>query len=178
MRIVTNAVSFAALVVALGAFPAAAQDTGPPRTIAGELQDSDSQGDEEHRYDDHRIHLDAGQRYRLSVNSEAFDPMARLLRPGQTDAIAENDDYGESLNARISYTPTESGDYVLRVLGFAADARGAYTASVEVLPPLPAPIATPPQSTESSTWATSPSRTGRPDRKAMITEAYSEALRS
>jgi len=33
-------------------------------------------------------------------------------------------------------------------------------------------------STESSIWATSLSRTGRPDRKAMITGAYSEALRS
>ena len=151
MRIVTTAISFAALAM-VGAVPAAAQDPGPPRTIAGELQDSDAQGDEEHRYDDHRIHLDAGQRYRLSVNSEAFDPVARLLRPGQTEVIAENDDYGESLNSRISYTPSESGDYVLRVLGFAADARGPYTASVEVLPPLPAPIATPPQSTESSTW--------------------------
>lgn len=152
MRIVTTAVSFAALAVALWAVPVAAQDAGPPWNFAGELQDSDAQGDEQHRYDDHRVHLVAGQRYRLSVNSEAFDSVARLLRAGQAEPVAENDDYGESLNSRISYTPAETGDYDLRVLGFAADSRGAYTATVELLPPLPAPISTRPQSTEATNW--------------------------
>ena len=29
-----------------------------------------------------RLRLEAGQRYRISVNSEAFDPVARLYRAG------------------------------------------------------------------------------------------------
>ena len=153
MRIVTTAVSLVAMAAALGAVPAAAQDSGPPWTFAGALQDSDAQGDDQHRYDDHRVHLVAGQRYRLSVSSEAFDPKAQLLRAGASEVIAENDDYGESLNARISpFTPTETGDYVLRVTGFAAESRGAYTASVELLPPLPAPIPGRAETTATQVW--------------------------
>jgi hypothetical protein len=93
-----------------------------------------------------KVHLEAGQRYRLSVVSTAFDPVAHLYRPGnvQTDEsqVAMNDD-SDGLNSRISYTPTESGDYTLRVIGFAADARGAYTADVAALPPLAPPTSTP-----------------------------------
>jgi len=138
-----TAVSVTALAMAFVALPAAAQVTGQPWTVSGELTDSDAQGDEEHRYDDHRIRLEAGQRYSLSVNSDAFDPLARLLRAGQTEPVAENDDHGDGLNSRIAYSPAESGDYVLRVTGFAADARGAYTAEVAQMPPLPAPVAEP-----------------------------------
>jgi hypothetical protein len=160
-------VSLAALAIALGAAPASAQDERAPWTAAGDLQDSDAQGDEGRRYDDHPIRLEAGRRYRLSVTSEAFDPLARLLRQGEV--VAENDDYGESLNSRISYTPTEGGDYVLRVTGFAGDARGAYTAGVAQLPPLPAPVSAPPASTATTSWgvwqgelaASDPERDGR-----------------
>jgi len=140
MRTTTIAISAAALVAGLAAAPALAQPA--PAAINGELTDSDAQGEEHHRYDDHRIHLDAGQRYRLTVESEAFDTVARLLRPGQDEPLAENDDYGEGLNSRINYSPSESGDYILRVTGFAEDARGAYSGKVEQLPPLPAPIST------------------------------------
>jgi hypothetical protein len=139
-----HTLSLAALAAALAA-PALAQPAAPVH-IAGELTSSDAQGEEQHRYDDIRVHLEAGQRYRLSVNSEAFDPVAHLYRPGNvfTDEsqVAMNDD-GDGLNSRISYTPTESGDYTLRVIGFAADARGAYTADVAIMPPLAPPISTP-----------------------------------
>jgi hypothetical protein len=136
--------SLAALAAALAA-PALAQPAEPVH-VAGELTTSDARGEEQHRYDDIRVRLEAGQRYRLSVNSEAFDPVAHLYRPGTvfTDEtqVAMNDD-SDGLNSRISYTPTESGDYTLRVIGFAADARGAYTADVAILPPLAPPVSTP-----------------------------------
>jgi hypothetical protein len=166
MRIKTVAVSLAALVAA----PLAAQGPGAPVNITGELQDSDARGPEDARYDDHRIRLEAGQRYRITVEAEAFDTVARLLRPGQEEALAENDDYGEGLNSRISYSPSESGDYVLRVTGFAAEARGAYSAKVEQMPPLPAPISTAGTAvTTTGTWSlwegalasTDPDRDGR-----------------
>jgi len=141
-----HTLSLAALAAALAA-PALAQPAqSVPMHVAGALTDSDAQGDEHHRYDDIRVHLEAGQRYRLSVDSEAFDPVAHLYRPGNvfTDEtqVAMNDD-GDGLNSRISYTPSESGDYTLRVIGFAADARGAYTAGAALLPPLAPPITTP-----------------------------------
>jgi len=107
-----------------------------PWSGAGELTDSDSVGEEQHRYDNHTLRLEAGQRYRISVDSTAFDPVARLYRQGETQAVAENDD-GEGLNPRISYQPSQSGDFVLRVTAFAADGRGAYTAGLATLPPLP-----------------------------------------
>ena len=142
----------AACLALLSAASAAAQTEGQPWTVSGELQDGDSQSDEQHRHDDHVLRLEAGQRYRLWVSSETFDPIARLLRAGRSEVLAENDDHGESLNSRIAFTPTESGDYVLRVLGFAADSRGAYTARAERLPPLPAPISAPPAATVAATW--------------------------
>ena len=154
MRLHTLTLAALAAATAL-ASPALAQPPAPLH-IAGELTASDARGEEDHRYDDLRVHLEAGQRYRLSVNSEAFDPVARLYRPGptQTDEtkVAENDD-ADGLNSRITYTPPESGDYTLRVVGFAADARGAYTADVAVLPPLAPPITTPGTPTAvSGTW--------------------------
>src|SRR6201746_1318491 len=102
--------SLAAPAAALAA-RARAQPPAPIH-VAGALTPSDAQGEEHHRYDDIRVHLEAGQRYRLSVNSEAFDPVAHLYRPGNvyTDEsqVAMNDD-SDGLNSRISYTPTQAG---------------------------------------------------------------------
>ena len=131
--------SVAALAFTLIAAPASAQ---PPAPISGELTDNDSVGQEQHRYDDHTLRLEAGQRYRISVNSEAFDPVARLYREGSTTAVAENDD-GDGLNSRINFTPTESGAYTLRVLAFSAEGRGAYTAGLQTLPALPPGVPVP-----------------------------------
>jgi len=125
--------SVAAMAFTLIAAPASAQS---PWSGAGELTDSDSTGDEQRRFDDHTLQLEAGTRYRISVDSTVFDPVARLYRQGSTTAVAENDD-GEGLNPRITFTPTESGAYTLRVLAFAPEGRGAYTAGVATLPPLP-----------------------------------------
>jgi hypothetical protein len=133
----------AAIAIAFLAAPAWAQ---APWSAAGEITDNDSV-DGERRYDDHRIHLDAGQRYRISVDSAAFDSLARLYRAGDmATAVAENDD-GEGLNPRISYQPEVGGDYVLRVSAFGPDGRGAYTAGIAALPPLPPSVPVP--------WSTS-----------------------
>ena len=124
--------SVAAMAFTLIAAPASAQAQWSGQ---GELTDSDSTGEESRKYDDHTIQLEAGTRYRISVDSAAFDAVARLYRQGSTTTVAENDD-GAGLNPRITYTPTESGTYTLRVLAFAAEGRGAYTAGVATLPPL------------------------------------------
>lgn len=123
--------SVAAMAFTLIAAPASAQT---PWSVSGEITDNDPGGSEPH-YDNHTIRLEAGQRYLISVDSSAFDALARLYRQGSDTPVAENDD-GSGLNPRIRYTATESGDYVLRVQGFGPDGRGAYTASLASLPPL------------------------------------------
>lgn len=133
MRSTLATASFAALALAMLASPAAAQ---APWSASGALTDADSQDEGRHRYDEHRIRLEAGRRYRIAVDSEAFDPVARLYRAGEAQPVAENDD-SAGLNPRISYAPAQGGDYVLRVVAFAEDGRGAYTARVAALPPLP-----------------------------------------
>jgi hypothetical protein len=133
MRRFLVSASIAALAMAA---PASAQI---PWSASGELTDSDSQGPESRRYDSHRLTLEAGQRYRISVNSEAFDPLAELYRPGTAEPVTRDDDSGPGLNAMIGYTPRESGEFELRVTSFSGGGRGAYTASAAIRPPVPAP---------------------------------------
>lgn len=141
--------SMAAMAIAFIAAPASAQ---APWSASGELTDDDSD-DEDHRYDDHVLRLEAGQRYRISVDSTAFDPVARLYSEGENQPVAENDD-SNGLNPRITYTPAASGDYVLRVLNFSAEGRGAYTAEAAPMAPLPPPVTTPGTSVPASgTWS-------------------------
>jgi len=148
--IATSCVALAALLTAT---PATAQQA--LWSVSGELSDGDARGsDEGHRYDEHRIRLDAGQRYAITLDSEDFDPVARLYRAGSDEPVAENDDGGESLNSRIVYTPTESGDYVLRATSYSSDGRGTYTAGLQALPPLAPPITSPGQTVSSTgTWS-------------------------
>lgn len=147
MRLLLTA-SFAAAAVACLAAPAAAQQ---PWSGEGRLEDSDSQDANEHRYDDHVLRLEAGQRYRISAASEDFDTYIQLYRGDEDQPVAENDDF-EGLNSRISYTPQESGDYRLRVMAYSPEGRGAYTAAAEALPPLPAPLSGRPSSTRTTRW--------------------------
>ncbi|HKR23885.1 MAG TPA: hypothetical protein VJS15_01385 [Allosphingosinicella sp.] len=139
-------VSAAAMAIAFlaASAPASAQEAArAPWRTSGALIDEDSSGDDGHRYDHHAVLLEAGQRYSLTVTSDAFDPVARLYRSGQGDPVAENDDSDGSLNARINYSPAEGGEFVLRVSAFATEGRGAYVARLEVLPPLPPGVAVP-----------------------------------
>ena len=132
----------AVAVAALTAFGSPVLAQPAPWSANGALEDSDRQLSEGNRYDEHAVRLEAGQRYRISVDSEAFDPVAELRRTGQDEVLAENDD-GAGLNSRINFTPSESGNFVLRVRGYSPDGRGAYAARAEVLPPPPPAITTP-----------------------------------
>jgi len=131
--------SAALAALALHAAPALAQ---PSWSGDGRLEDGDRRTEEGGPYDEHALQLQAGQRYRIGVDSEEFDPVAELYRRGEAEPVARNDD-GEGLNSRIRYTPETSGEYVLRVLGFSSDGRGAYAARAEALAPPPPPISTP-----------------------------------
>lgn len=138
MRILFHSISVAAAATAFLAAPASSQ-VAPDRpwSAQGRLEDSDSQADER-RYDEHRVRLEAGRRYRLVAESEDFDPVLQLYSgTGGGEPIAENDDAGDGLNSRIIHVPATAGNYTLRVRAFAEDGRGAYTLRAEQLPPLP-----------------------------------------
>jgi len=146
LALALGAVSVLALDVAALAQPTANR----PWSVEGRLEDTDSQ-DEGSRYDEHRVRLEAGRRYRLTADSEDFDPVLRLSNG--SEIVAENDDGGESLNSRIIYVATTTGNYTMRVRGFSGEARGAYTLGAELLPPLP-PATPIPLAPRTMTWTT------------------------
>lgn len=134
-----------AATAALAAGAASAQ--GPNwivdgRAAEGELAATDPRtSEEESRHDDYRVELRGGERVRISLDSEAFDPIVRVYREGAMDeAIAENDDSGDSLNSRLTFSPPADGTYVVRVLSFDPAGAGRYTLRGERLAPLPAPV--------------------------------------
>lgn len=100
---------------------------------------------------DHRVQMEAGRRYAVSVTSEAFDPVVRLVRPGSTEALAEDDDSGGGTTPRMVYTPATSGEYVVQVRSFAPGGSGDYALTVEPQAPLPA-LVTRPTRTERGAW--------------------------
>jgi hypothetical protein len=138
MRILFETISVMAAATALAAAtPALAQVTeARPWSAQGRIEDNDPQADER-RYDEHRVRLEAGRRYRLTATSEDFDPTLQLFAAGTEAPVAENDDAGGSLNSRIIIVPEAATNYTLRIRPFSAEGRGAYTLRAELMAPLP-----------------------------------------
>lgn len=151
MNYATAAAAAALFLTASGA--AAQQTIAPGRSVEGRLEQNDPRvSEEQSHHDDYRLRLRAGERIRLTLESEDFDPMVQVYRADDLhESIAENDDSGESLNSRLSFSAAEAGDYVVRVLGFSSEASGRYTLRAETLPPLPAPV-TAHSGTASTSW--------------------------
>ncbi|WP_188055865.1 PPC domain-containing protein [Sphingosinithalassobacter sp. CS137] len=149
-KIVLGASALSAAIL-FATVPAQAQTQGTPWTVEGALADEDATDSDGRRYDDHAVTLEAGQRYRLSLDAEDFDTLLKLYRTTDADPVAENDDAGGSLNSALTFVPEESGTYTLRATSFDAEGRGGYTATVATLAPLPAPV-TQPIGSETMTW--------------------------
>ncbi len=92
---------------------------------------------------DHRVQLQAGQRYAISATAPGFDPYLRVLQPGTEAVLAEDDDSGGGVTPRLVFAPAQTADYVVRVTGVAAESTGDYALSVTPLPPLPGIVARP-----------------------------------
>jgi hypothetical protein len=130
-----------AYTASLAALPPLPPGVPVPWHSSGSIENSDQGGGADNpHYDEYALHLEAGHRYIIKVESSAFDPVARLYPAGQDNVVAENDDGGDGTNSRISFVPETSGDYTLRVVPLANDGHGAYRASAEMAPPLPAPL--------------------------------------
>lgn len=70
-----------------------------------------------------------GEAITLDVMSGDFDPVA-VLQDANGGVLARDDDSGEGLNARITYTFPYTGMYRLIATTYNRDATGAYTLSV------------------------------------------------
>ena len=59
------------------------------------------------------------------------DPNMTLVRLLDGNTVANDNNGGQGLNSKITYTPTHTGDYTLKVLSSVADERGTYRVKVK-----------------------------------------------
>lgn len=115
----------------------AASKAGNGREFQGSL-DSSSPKNEGNPYQVRTMALEAGKRYAISAETEAFDPTLRISFADDNDEmLAENDDGGDGTNSYIEFIPNRSGTYRLRVASL-GNGTGSYVLRVRDLPPLPA----------------------------------------
>ena len=145
--------STAAIAAALLSSTGSAQPTPEaPLSVEGALTPEDTQDADQRRYDEHRVQLEGGRRYRVSAEAGDFDVVIQLYQAGIADPVAQDDDGGEGLNSRLTFIPEASGEYTLRVLGFSSESAGAYGARVEALPPLAPPNSEPAMGIAGTRW--------------------------
>ncbi|KAK0349582.1 hypothetical protein LTR94_032524, partial [Friedmanniomyces endolithicus] len=81
----------------------------------------------------------AGQRFIVTLNSEAFDPIVKVgrMNGADFDEIAQNDDGPDTgLNSRLVFTAPTAGDYIIRATAL-DDALGRYTVGLKPAPAAP-----------------------------------------
>jgi hypothetical protein len=86
--------------------------------------------------DDYVFRFEGGKQVFLFLDSktEDFDPMLEIYTAANrsaTEALAADDDGGDELNAFVTFTPDESGDYIVRATSSGSDrAMGNYVLRV------------------------------------------------
>ena len=83
------------------------------------------------------IPLVSNTTYVIRVNGKStntgtlVDPNMTLVRLLDGNTVASNEDGGQGLNSKITYTPTHTGDYTLKVLSNVAGEGGTYRVKVK-----------------------------------------------
>lgn len=113
------------------------------RDVSARLGSGSAEDDDGKRYDAYAFRASAGERVKIDLESDDFDAFLSVGRivNGAFVQMAENDDGGDSLNARLVFTAPEAGEYLIRATSFSSSARGGYRLQLEQGPP--APTATP-----------------------------------
>jgi len=86
------------------------------RDLAGSFKENGPENEDDHPYALYAIEGRAGQRVRIDIVGEGFDPVVTLTREGGTGSrpfSASNDDGGDELNARLWAVLPETGRYRL-----------------------------------------------------------------
>jgi hypothetical protein len=135
---------FAGALVAGGllvaAMPAAAQSViRPGETVRGSLTASDRTLDDGSSYDCFQLQARAGERIAVTLRSSDFDAYLAVVEGRDCSAgdPAETNDDGAGGTDSLVRTTLGAGPYSIRANSLSQGERGAYTLSVEALPPLP-----------------------------------------
>lgn len=122
------------------------------KPINDSLIDGGPRDDEENRlYKIYSVNLRAGQDVTLSMNTAGETPDGKELdtflqigkgTPASFEVLAEDDDSGKSINAKIKYTAKEAGTYLIRAMSSGEDGIGPYSLLIINTPP-PAPMPKP-----------------------------------
>lgn len=154
MRRSALAAAVSALALLAPAFPLLAQTVDPqPLTVGDALEaglDAQDPVSEDsfwgqYRYDDYRVAARAGQRLEAIMRAEAFDAFLAIYAEGAThdEPLASDDDgLGDGTHARLRFTPSRDGVYILRARTLMGTDGGAYSLSLDERPagpPEPAP---------------------------------------
>lgn len=104
------------------------------REMRGTLGEGADEDDEElvQYYHDYTYRAAAGERLTIRVSSDEIDAYVAIGTGAGDDfsALAEDDDSGELLNARLEHEVGDAGEYIIRVTSAFPD-RGAYVLLVE-----------------------------------------------
>lgn len=115
------------------------------RSANGRLSGGSAEDDDGKRYSAYTFTASAGERVKIDLESDDFDAFLRVGRivNGAFVQLAENDDGGDSLNARLVFTAPQAGDYLIRATSYNGSAQGDFRLSLEQGPPAPtaSPIA-------------------------------------
>ena len=109
------------------------------QTQTGELTSRDPEQDDGGPYDAFAFRAGAGERFVVTLDSDAFDPLVRVGRMNGPDFVelANNDDApGGGLNARLTFTAPSAGEYIVRATSV-DDRTGRYEVGLSEAPPAP-----------------------------------------
>ncbi len=113
---------------------------------SGVLEDGDersrlaSWNDDEYLYDDYLMRAEAGERFSVALSSGDFDSYLIVYLDGYHEwdqPLLADDDGGGYPDALLRFTAEQEGLYRVRVRGFDAASRGAYTLTLRQRPPAP-----------------------------------------
>ncbi|MBE9168127.1 tandem-95 repeat protein [Pleurocapsales cyanobacterium LEGE 06147] len=76
-----------------------------------------------------------GQLVTIELNSYEFDTYLQLINADTGEVITENDDYGGSLNSRLSFIAVEGINYIVRVSGYDESELGTYELNASIQGP-------------------------------------------
>ncbi|HAD83906.1 MAG TPA: peptidase [Brevundimonas sp.] len=109
------------------------------RDATGSLGSNSAEDDDGARYDAYAFRASAGERVKIDLESDDFDAFLRVGRivNGAFVQMAENDDGGSSLNARLVFTAPQAGEYLIRATSYNSSAQGDYRLALEQGPPAP-----------------------------------------
>ncbi|MEM0962685.1 MAG: DUF4344 domain-containing metallopeptidase [Bacteroidota bacterium] len=106
---------------------------GLAQTVTGQLASTDATLDDGSYYDLYVYNGAPGQDIVITLSSDRFDPYLILSRlvGGEFESVADDDDSGPGVNARVRARIGPTGTYVILANSYAQGATGLYTLSVE-----------------------------------------------